>query len=239
MRLNADMPAVLVDGRLPAALEEHLRRFAAAVCRTVRHPALCEPEAFHPDMQLFSAGRGRFVCCPELYEYYRSALPAVTLFRGETRLGENYPDNIAYNACLVGHRLFCLRAHTDPVILRMAGEEGWEVVDVRQGYANCSVAAFGENEIVTADPSIASAAQKLGMQTLRITPGHIRLSGYPYGFIGGCFGRISPACGYFFGDIRQHPDAAAIAAFAERARLSLVCASDLPLSDYGSILRLA
>ena len=91
-----------------------------------------------------------------------------------TRITADFPRNIAYNALRVGSRLFCLRAHTDPVILRMAEDCGWTVVDVKQGYANCSAAPVGTDALITADPSIASAARGQGLDVLRIAPGHIR-----------------------------------------------------------------
>ncbi len=227
-------PAVLVAGNLPSVLR---RALTDRVYETVRHPVLPGPESFHPDMQLFSAGDGRMVCCPELYAHYRGLLPARVLLCGRTPLRADYPHNIAYNALRVGSRLFCLRAHTDPVILRMAEESGWTVVDVKQGYANCSAVAAGENALVTADPSIADAALRQGMDVLRISSGHIRLAGYPFGFIGGCCGRISDGRLYILGSLDSHPDAARIAVFFQAHGVTAVCVPKQPLSDYGALLR--
>ena len=156
-------PAFLAAGNLPSVLR---RALAGRVYDTVRHPALHGPESFHPDMQMFSAGDGRMVCCPELYPHYSGLLPARGLRCGSTPLAADYPRNIAYNALRVGSRLFCLRAHTDPVILRMAEDCGWTVVDVKQGYANCSAAPVGTDALITADPSIASAARGQGLDVL-------------------------------------------------------------------------
>lgn len=74
-------PAVLVAGNLPSVLR---RALTDRVYETVRHPVLPGPESFHPDMQLFSAGDGRMVCCPELYAHYRGLLPARVLLCGRT-----------------------------------------------------------------------------------------------------------------------------------------------------------
>ena len=227
-------PAFLAAGNLPSVLR---RALAGRVYDTVRHPALHGPESFHPDMQMFSAGDGRMVCCPELYPHYSGVLPARGLRCGSTPLAADYPRNIAYNALRVGRRLFCLRAHTDPVILRMAEDCGWTVVDVKQGYANCSAAPVGTDALITADPSIASAARGQGLDVLRIAPGHIRLDGYPYGFIGGCCGLVSERSLYVFGSFAAHPDGARIQAFLDKHGVSTVFAAAQPLSDYGSLLR--
>ena len=70
-------PAVLVAGNLPSVLR---RALTDRVYETVRHPVLPGPESFHPDMQLFSAGDGRMVCCPELYAHYAGCCRRVYCF---------------------------------------------------------------------------------------------------------------------------------------------------------------
>ena len=96
---------------------------------------------------------------------------------------------------------------------------------------------MGTDALITADPSIASAARGQGLDVLRIAPGHIRLDGYPYGFIGGCCGLVSERSLYVFGSFAAHPDGARIQAFLDKHGVTAVFAAAQPLSDYGSLLR--
>ncbi len=62
------------------------------------------------------------------------------------------------------------------------------MVHVEQGYARCSVIPVGGRAMVTADLGIASAAERKGIDTLRISPACVHLPGESSGFIGGVCG---------------------------------------------------
>jgi hypothetical protein len=166
---------------------------------------------------------------------------AMTLTEDFPRGG--YPTDCAFNALALGACIYARSASLAPSLRAAAAASGRRIVDVHQGYAKCSTLALpSRNAAVTADPGMADAMEKNGVQVLRIRPGHIALAGCDYGFIGGaafaddplqcCSLHAKPAV-YFFGDIMRHPDGAAITQFLAAKGFDAVPLGGT-LTDYGS-----
>ena len=115
------------------------------------------------------------------------------------------------------------------------------VYPVGQGYTRCSACVLGENAIITADPSISEAAERAGLDVLRIQPGHISLPGYEYGFIGGCTGLLGPGLLGVCGCLENHPDGGRMLDFAEAhgVRVLTIPTPDGRLWDIVGIVPLA
>ena len=195
---------------------------------------LSMPVASHADMLIFTKNHYVVIDC----EYYKS-YPDLQAFCAkwephpiltDAHRSETYPCDIALNALNVGELLFCNAQYTSPAVLSLAKE----IVDVRQGYAACSTLALTERCIVTADPSIARAAEKRNIDVLPITPGHIELPGYDTGFIGGATAKVGNTV-WFFGDPSTHPDFAAIESACTACGLEMRSFFDGPLTDHGGI----
>lgn len=63
-------------------------------------------------------------------------------------------------------------------------------VDVPQGYTRCCLLPVDDTSFITSDNGIAKALIAAGADVLTIEQGHIQLTGFNYGFIGGCAGHI-------------------------------------------------
>ncbi len=207
------------------------------------HPGLPEPVCTHPDMLLFFAPDG--ILCTKSYvrlakeELSRiSALTGKQIFSVPEEYGAAYPADILFNAALVGTVLYCNAAHT---ARRIAENPCYRVVPVRQGYAKCSVIPVGSNALMTADPSIAKAAEAAGQAVLRLPAGEIRLPGYPFGFWGGC-ASFAPYGGtdtvYFAGNYRAQAGAEQIDAFCRARGFDCIALTEEPLTDYGTLFLL-
>lgn len=181
------------------------------------------------------------------------------LFRGDqARLSPAYPGDVLYNACCTGRYFIHNLKYTAPELLAAAGiaipgtasgpqtagsnaqpqtkHTGSMIpVQVPQGYAKCSIVCVNETSIITYDAGITKACLAAGLEVLQISPGHVRLPGYPTGFLGGASGRVGRKI-LFNGDLSVHPDFAAIRDFIESRGLSCVHFPDYPLTDVGSIL---
>lgn len=153
-------------------------------------------------------------------------------------LAPRYPGDVPLNAARIGGRLVCNVANTAPELLEAARKMGLEIIDVRQGYAKCSLCIVSENAVITADEGLESALTQIGIDVLKIIPGCIRLPGYGYGFIGGCCGKLDAATMAFAGDVLTHPDGKKILAFLERygVRALNLLGKGEKLLDVGSIL---
>ncbi len=107
------------------------------------------------------------------------------------------------------------------------------VIDVKQGYANCSICQVDENSIITSDLGLAKTLEKYSLDVLKIEAGHIDLFDFNYGFIGGASGIYLDKV-VFFGSISQHPDYLKIKKFIEKKGKKIVELSSEKLRDYGS-----
>ncbi len=172
----------------------------------------------------------------DLYYCRLGAKSGSEVFAGDpSRVGALYPRDSVYNAACTG-RFFIHRLDiTDPALLARAEELGIETVDVPQGYAKCSTVVVDEYGIITPDRGIRKACVRRGMDVLLVSPGHVRLEGYRYGFLGGASGRIDDTI-FFEGDLSAHPDFMAISSFIKERGLDISYDRSMPLTDIGSIV---
>lgn len=210
--------------------------------RTLRlppHPALPEPVASHPDMLLFFAPDA-ILCTKSYYAIAKRELDEASAACGmpirliEAEYGKEYPRDVLFNALPMGKYLIC---NTKAVAKELLAQE-FVPCHVNQGYAKCSTLPLGENALITSDAAIASCAKKNGIDVLQIRAGHISLSGYDYGFIGGCasftpFGGSSTV--FFYGNLLSHPDGKAIDTFCQKHGYQTIDLTNFPLCDIGTI----
>ena len=189
---------------------------------------LASPVATHPDMLLFPLGE-----CILLHEtYYREnkgffdALPFSFVTTSEP-IGKDYPQDILLNA-LPWHDTVYGHSAISQTIKGAFPRH----IPVKQGYTRCSAAMVGKG-VITQDKTLFCALQANGVRSLLIRPGHIRLDGYDYGFIGGASVALSQNLTAFFGKIESHPDYIAMQAFAKEQNAELLSLSDEMLCDCG------
>ena len=133
-------------------------------------------------------------------------------------------------------RLYAKLSAADESVLAFCRERNIELINVRQGYTQCSTLVIAENAVVTADKTIEKALCRSGAEVLLIEAGDIRLEGFSYGFIGGA-GFADNGVTYFFGDITKHPDYGRIEAFCRKhhSKIEIVCKKE-PLTDIGGVV---
>lgn len=228
--------SVLIGERYHDLLKSPLAKLGIAAITVPENPLLSVQTASHPDMSLLHIGGNKVLVSASIFDniahLYDEGLDCVS---SNFSQDSKYPNDVGLNVCIVGnvamHRLHC----TAQDALRHL-QIRYRLEDVAQGYTKCSVCVVNERAIITADPSIASAAGKLGIDVLQISPGYIELPGHDTGFIGGASGLLSPNVLCFTGRIDHHPDVNRIYAFAEAHKVSILCLTDKPCFDVGSII---
>ena len=148
----------------------------------------------------------------------------------------NYPDEICFNAAICGGYLFGLQRFLSRSLKNRAEKSGLKLVNIRQGYAKCSVCTVAEKAIITDDSGIAQTAAKLGFDVLEIGKGDIYLSDSHYGFIGGCSGKISKDKVVFTGSLDSHSSGRQIRAFLQAHGCNAIELTQDRLKDVGGIL---
>lgn len=150
-------------------------------------------------------------------------------------IGEIYPDYLGCNGIFLdGYYIHNLK-YTSPVLLREAERLGLKLVHVNQGYTKCSCVVVDGRSVITADEGIYNALSGIGdIDVLKITPGHVELEGFEYGFLGGATGRVDSTV-LFNGDLDLHPDGDLIRGFIEDRGVGIFDVKGLPLRDIGTI----
>lgn len=223
----------VVDCRAGDKTVYSLEKAGVSVIPTIKVDQLYDAVATHADMQIYYSGNNCFVCAPEVYEHYKKLLPnECTLIKGSINIGSAYPEDICYNAAPTGKFVFCNSPYTAPEILNTDKT----ILNIKQGYAKCSICVIDENSIITADKGIAVSAQNNGIDSLLVTPGDVHLIGMSYGFIGGATGLIDKNILAVNGDINTHTNSDDIKEFCKKRGVELLQLSCGELEDIGTII---
>ncbi len=195
------------------------------------------PVARHADMLCCHAAENTVVTADaelasQLCSYGVNAVPA------DREPGGVYPFDCRFNCLSIGEFAVGKTDALDKALLDVLAQHGKKLIDVRQGYARCSVAAVDERSVITSDRGIAAAMTSCGFEVLLISPGNILLEGYDTGFIGGCCGRLSADRMLFCGDVMSHPDGGKIVSFLSSRGITAECAGGGTLADFGGFVPL-
>lgn len=212
----------------------------AVVIKPCKLNILPEALKYHADLGICIVSAKKAVCPPDSYEYYKEKLApyGFKIIKGGTALDCHYPKDSAYNVCIVGKKCFLNKNVCDAVLLDILTSEGYEIINVKQGYTKCSICPIDDNSIITADNSIAKAAAECGMDVLLISNDGIDLPGYNNGFFGGCTGLYDKNTLLINGEIGKFPDGNSVKDFLDKKGISIKELKKGALVDIGSILPL-
>lgn len=193
----------------------------------------------HPDMHIAKVNNKVFVdsAVNDLFTFIGETVKLDREVPSDTKILK-YPNDIGFNCACVGNNLICNIKYTHKSIINYAKDCSMNVINVNQGYAKCSVCVVSDNAIITEDESVAQSAAKNFIDVLKIEKGHVILSGYDYGFIGGCCGLIENDTLAFNGNLKSHPEYKKIISFCENHGVNTVSLSEEALYDVGTIYRI-
>ena len=227
---------VLVSGEYPE-IAESLRGLGIDAVMTTADKRLPAPVQWHPDMQACAIGGGMVVLRDSglldvLGNYGISASETLDLPE------PTYPKDVLCNVLAWDKWVLGNHRTTDKEVIQKAERLGLTWINVKQGYAACATAIVDEQAAITADDGVADQLECHGVYVLRISAGAIKLPGYPYGFIGGCCGKLAPDVMAFAGSLESHPDGKRIKTFLSLhgiEPLELFCGE---LLDVGGLIAL-
>ena len=232
------MRTVITDVRINGECERNLAERGFDVIKLPASAMIQKPVSAHPDMLIF-IGKDRLVCHRSYYDHASETLEPIADRAGPDILisdelwGQEYPNDVLFNAAQIGDRLICRSLSTSLLVLDAFAPEN--IVDVKQGYAKCSVCTVGNNGVITSDRSIAKSLEMTDIDLLLIEDGHTALDGYGCGFIGGTSGDDGENI-YFCGNLELHPEADKIKEFCLAHGRQPISLSNAPLYDYGTLM---
>lgn len=226
--------SVIVNGEFQHIIKA-LESYGVEIATVKPNKHLPKPVAAHADMNYFILGNQMFVAGGAEAENLHFDGYSVN----ELDLpGKRYPYDVICNAKLIGEHLFCNVRTIDKKITECAIADGYKIIDVRQGYAGCSICKVNENAIITSDKGIADAAVKNNIDVLLIDNSDILLPGYDVGFIGGCTGLLSAKQLLFTGNLNKCSFGKSMRDFCERYGVTVIELIDDKPIDVGGILML-
>ncbi|HPR39786.1 MAG TPA: hypothetical protein PKY19_00545 [Oscillospiraceae bacterium] len=194
----------------------------------------------HPDLRLLHLGSDELLTasCPEsVRTVLRKA--GFRFLKEDIALGACYPEDCRLNAAVFGGKIIYNPQTTDATIAEFVEKRNIMEIKVRQGYAKCSVFIAAEDAIVTGDPGIAAAAERGGVEVLRIRhPEDIVLEGFDHGFIGGCCGLLEEKLAFCAGRIGSLRDGENLLSFLRNRGIYLESVCGGVPKDIGGILPL-
>ena len=230
----------LVDERITPNMAKSLKKLNIDLIKTTKCKEAYNAISYHPDINFIKLNNNNVLVSPNLYDYYNEVLSPLgfNIIKGDKFIENKYPNNIAYNAVILGNKIIHNFDYTDKKLLQYIEENNFEKIKVKQGYCKCCTCIVDENSIITSDKGIYNEAIKHNIDCLLIEIGHINLFELNYGFIGGCSGLISNDTLAFFGDISKHPNFSEIESFVKNKNINILSLSDENLLDLGSLIPL-
>ena len=186
----------------------------------------------HSDISAFYFGNGK-ILLDKSQKKVKGTLEKMDFTVCETKeaIAGGYPFDIRINSASVGEYIICREKYTDEMILNC----GKKIIDVKQGYAKCSVCPVNDRAIITDDTGIYEKTKNI-LDVLLIEKGDIYLKDKDYGFVGGACGKISKDTLVFFGDINTHRNCEEIKKFLFKHNVSYLCLFSGKLRDIGGFL---
>lgn len=164
------------------------------------------------------------------------------LISGEKMISYDYPNDIKYNVCIVGNKAIHNFKYTDSKIISELNKNNFELINVKQGYSNCSISVIDEKSIILNDRGLYNNLKNswLDILFLDYIP-NIKLFdengeySQKNGFIGGAISRIGDNI-VVFGDIDKIDYYCNIRKFIESRNLKIIDFEGLDVVDYGGVI---
>ncbi len=232
---------LIICGSTDKAILNYIKSFGIEIIETVPNDTVDFRIANHTDLSVFHPGQNKILIDytqTALYDKLNELGMNVTICGTENAKIRKYPEDCSFNCVILGNRLLGKKNSIERKILDFADNHNIKLVDVNQGYTKCSTLIVNENAFITDDESIYKKGIICGYDCIKISKGSVNLSGFDYGFIGGCGGLIDNNHLIFFGDITGHSDYDIIKTFLSKHNCRFEYLKDYPLIDIGGFVPL-
>lgn len=233
---NPNLPSADVTQVIVSARDAQLNHFLAEkgisalnVSKSEKIDAYC---ADHSDILVYHLENGNFIADKTA----ENALKDLSV-QEYVNVRSPYPNDCILNAADIGDFLICNTKITCKSILKDVERQNKQIINVKQGYAKCSVCIIKRNTLITDDESIYREISKISSASaLLVSKGSVSLVGQNYGFLGGASGLLGKDHIFFNGDISSHTDFPEIKQFLDYHKVKYTDIKNKPLTDVGSII---
>lgn len=225
------MTYVLVAENFPEESAEKLKSYGEVV-RTKSNKKVLKGLDTHPDILVHPLPSGELLVDRDNFDYYKEIFKDKNIIPSHSSLSGKYPGDIHLNAFAFKNIFIHNLKHTDQVILDYYKNRGYELVNIKQGYAKCSCLVT-EDFVITSDGGIYESLRDL-IPIYKIDHGQIKLQNFNYGFIGGATGALGKKI-FFTGDFSHHSSHEEILKIINKYNYEIEILLEDPIEDYGTI----
>lgn len=230
------MKKLFIDNRMREIEKNKLVNLGYELIEIPENKRLYQEISSHVDIHICKI-KDKIILEKTFYDYMNNA----EYIKGTSIVYEKYPEDIKYNACIVGNKAIHNFKYTDSMILKILEENNFEIINVNQGYTKCSIAIIDENSIITSDVGLYNTLRNTGLDILFLdySPNIKLLNNNKYsdkkGFIGGAISRIDDNI-FISGDLSFIDKENKIRDFITKKELNIIDFKQLDVIDYGGII---
>ena len=109
---------LIIDGRMAQNLSKKIEKLNIKIIPTIRCEEVPDPISYHPDIVMHPINHNTLVIAPNVFDYYEEKLYGlgIKVIKGQTELGKNYLDHIAYNVGRLGNFVIHKLSYMDEVL---------------------------------------------------------------------------------------------------------------------------
>lgn len=230
---------IIIDYRMRNIEKEYLKSLGYNNIELRSQSQVYEEISSHVDI-FCTKINSKIILEPGIYNEF--ILDKKYVVKGKSYLKKKYPFDIAYNVCQIGKNVVHNFKYTDEIVLEIIQKEKLNMININQGYSNCSIAVIDGNSAIVTDKNIYEILVKNKINVLLIEDDlDIKLlqnNGYysnMKGFIGGCIARIEDKV-VIFGELSKIDRHGKIRKFIESRNLKIIEFRGMDVIDYGGIL---
>lgn len=225
------MKYVIVAENFPEKAAEKLKAYGKVV-RTRANKKLLRGLDTHTDILVHPFPKGEIVVDRDNFEYYKKIFPDKKILPSHSILSKKYPKDVSLNAFTFKNYFIHNLKYTDKFLLDYYKESGYDLVNIKQGYAKCS-SLVTDDFIITSDGGIYESLRDF-IPIYKIDHKQIKLQNFNYGFIGGATGVLGKKI-FFTGDFSNHSSHEEILKIINKYNYEIEILSDETIEDFGSI----
>lgn len=235
------MKYLIIDERMRDIEKQTLQRLGYELIEIKKSTKIYSEISSHVDIFACKV-KNKIIAEKHVYDILKNKLKKYIIIQGNSVIQNVYPKDINYNVCIVGNKAIHNFKYTDSQIVQELKKNKFELINVKQGYSNCSIAVIDENSIILNDKGLYNNLKDSGLDILFLDyMPDIKLlnENGKYsemnGFIGGAIARIDDNI-VVFGDLNKVDNKSYIRKIIEKKNLNIIDFSGLDVIDYGGII---
>ena len=199
------MGYLVIDERMRSIEKETLKSLGYNLIEVKKNNEIYPEISSHVDIFACKV-KEKIIAEKRVYDILKNKLKR-DIIQGNSNIHSTYPNDINYNVCIVGNRAIHNFKYTDTKIIEELNKNKFELINVKQGYSNCSIAVINENSIILSDRGMYNNLKNRGLDILFLDYipdiklfNENREYSQKNGFVGGAISRIGNNI-VIFGDL--------------------------------------